>query len=702
MYGQGGNDYLSGGNGNDTLYGEEGNDTLSGGAGTNTLTGGAGTDTFVHSGGNDTITDYVSATEWLDLSGGVISAGELVNDGKDMKYAVGNGSVTITDGAGKVARIRSGRGSYTSSAKALVLGPDYSGEIDAGAHLGSVTIISGKAANSAVTIKGNGNDNIIYAGTAGGTYNGGAGDDTLYGGAGNDIFSYSSGNDTIYDYESGKDTIKLSSTTVDTSTISGDDVLLTLSNGGTITIKDVAGQTIDYTDSTGNNFSLTLATQQSVIKNFMKSLDDTVKTPALTALNTAVNYASNGYFSSWDALIESFISDVQNHGGTAANGWGYTTENDQKTVEASTDEFLKTYCGIDLMNEDTGAITGADACGATVKTADTIVYESGGLETAQYPLLDSMTIGNLTVQWPDKNTLSAAEQLIVAGLNTYWINAALDLVEESYGIVYPEDHGIYGNGFTMSVNFYTNQNSTTLASAAATSLNINMKYYNDMDTSDSNGVSTATSFYLDRVLAHEFTHAVMCASLYDPDNVVYVGDTVKPDGTIVHNYQDHGNDLWNELSNGYDCVTEGLAELVHGIDDDRFADICMLAQSTDTTNLETALSSDTIYSYAGGYMLLRYLAKQSAGNYGSVLNSVSVNAIENSVSDSIASAASLLWTEDSAAMLADTGSELMSSMAAISNALLTPLDSTDSNLFGADSLSSGLFSDTNKNQNFLG
>ena len=111
--------------------------------------------------------------------------------------------------------------------------------------------------------------------------------------------------------------------------------------------------------------------------------------------------------------------------------------------------------------------------------------------------------------------------------------------------------------------------------------------------------------------------------------------------------------------------------------------------------------------YAGGYMLLRYLAKQSVVNYGSVLDSGSSNMVATSnsnsiASDSIVSAASMLWTDETAAV-ADTGSELTSSMASINNALLTPLDSTDSNVLGYDSLASDLFSDTNnKGLNFLG
>ena len=110
-----------------------------------------------------------------------------------------------------------------------------------------------------------------------------------------------------------------------------------------------------------------------------------------------------------------------------------------------------------------------------------------------------------------------------------------------------------------------------------------------------------------------------------------------------------------------------------------------------------------VYKYAGGYMLLRYLAKQAAENCGSVVSSGSSNIISNSVSDSIASAASMLWADDSTAVITNTGSELTSSMTAISNAMLTPPDSTGNDVFGADSLSFNLFSDKkNSGLNFLG
>ncbi|MBR1277686.1 M10 family metallopeptidase C-terminal domain-containing protein [Bradyrhizobium sp. AUGA SZCCT0283] len=68
---------LSGGGGNDTLIGGAGNDTLIGGSGVDNLTGGGSGDIFVFllgnssatSGQHDRITDFVSGTDDIDLSG---------------------------------------------------------------------------------------------------------------------------------------------------------------------------------------------------------------------------------------------------------------------------------------------------------------------------------------------------------------------------------------------------------------------------------------------------------------------------------------------------------------------------------------------------------------------------------------------------------------------------------------------------------
>ena len=490
---------------------------------------------------------------------------------------------------------------------------------------------------------------------------------------------------TITGYVAGEDKLKFTNQSISKVEVNGNDALLTLTDGGTITVKNMAGKTIDYVDFDGNSGVITpTVTQNDVMKNFMRALVEYPTTVASDALNTAVNTASNGLFASWDALIEQFVSDVRNYGGTSDDGKGYVLGDNQIMVpESSTDTFLKNYCGIDLTNEDTGSITGADAGGDVVKTLDSIMPETGDLSAAEYPELDKV-IGKLTVKWPEMDSLSDKGKMIVAGLNTYWIDAALDLIEESYGISYPDNIG-----FTMNVTLQDKGKNGKLASASSTNLFINMGYWENIDSTDANGISSDTNYYFDSTIAHEFTHAVMSAALYR-NNPHQEGNSWVIDGPK----------LWNGLATDYTCVTEGLAELTRGVDFDRLDEICELAQVSNADRLQSGLVTSGAYDgYAGGYMLLRYFAKQTADNFAGTSESLSSPLMASFAVDSVTSAVSSLWSETTAAV-ADTGSELASSMVSISNAMLTPLDSTDSNVFGSGSLASDLFSDK-KNNGFI-
>lgn len=300
-------------------------------------------------------------------------------------------------------------------------------------------------------------------------------------------------------------------------------------------------------------------TAQTVIKNFMSSLDQTTLN-GTAALDQAVASVSN--FKSWSELINNMTSDC-----AAYDGDG--------------DSFLKEKCGIILNNSDTGAITGSDAGGSVTKTADSIVPESGEWT---YPNSSSFTINGLTVNINDFDSLDQSEQWIVGALYTWWIKEGLALIDSSFGMNFNESGtsvktlDIYFYNAAdgkMAISYYgAGQKSTELQ------LRINMHYYENIDMTNPNGVgSSAALNTLDRTVAHELVHAVMGANV----------------------------DYYNSLPVSF---KEGSAELLHGIDDKRYEQI--VALSRDASSLQSAMSGTNISSYAAGYVALRYLAKQAA------------------------------------------------------------------------------------------
>lgn len=313
-----------------------------------------------------------------------------------------------------------------------------------------------------------------------------------------------------------------------------------------------------------------MATPQEFIRNFMSVLD-TTSASGFAAMDEAVRRTTT--FSSWQSVVDSMYRDCQSYNG---NGQA----------------FLKEKCGIVLNNVDTGAITGADAGGGVIKTAESVVPEN----TSEWlmPTNNSTTYEafGLTVNWPNLGTLNEAQRRIVSGLYTWWIPESLELIRNSYGFTFNEP-GTTVNTIS-SVNFEY-ENDSTLAYVSyrynsytgksdSLNLTINMKYYSDVSGTDVNGKSQE-GFLLDRVIAHEMTHAAMAAN-------------------INH---------FAELSHYF---KEGAAELVHGIDDDRYYSISSLA--SNPSNLYKVLNNKNeelqygVHDYSGGYMALRYLAYQSS------------------------------------------------------------------------------------------
>ena len=340
-------------------------------------------------------------------------------------------------------------------------------------------------------------------------------------------------------------------------------------------------------------------TQQDIIKRFTSFLD-TTSYSRMDAVDAAINYATNGYFKSANAVINGMTNDIR----SSSNG----------------DYFLKNYCGINLdsNNEDTGAITGLDAGGSSIaKTAESVIPEIGNLDTSFSD--KSFTADNgLTFtlgKWTTYDTqndiykfdssttvtfssLTDDQKYMWRAIKTWWADEGLNLIKESYGYSFKESGATCKRAYLAFVNSPSQNNSNWLASTfqprqdANNSLviTINTAVYNNLNASDKNGASSGWT-YLDRTFTHELTHAVM--------------------GVNVNYY-----------SRLPAYIKEGFCELVHGIDDTRSADMRYLATNAD--KLKASLNESSNYvsvagvnnpAYSGGYMFLRYLAKQASENY---------------------------------------------------------------------------------------
>lgn len=178
------------------------------------------------------------------------------------------------------------------------------------------------------------------------------------------------------------------------------------------------------------------------------------------------------------------------------------------------------------------------------------------------------------------------EQTIMAALNTEWIGNSLDLIARSTGLGFDRGNTSVNE---MNVDFKEEDNNALAYVSYASrdgvtnklTMTVNMKYYKNLVEGDVNGSTTdPTAGYLDRTIAHEMTHAVMAASI-------------------------------EGFSGLYECITEGAAEVVHGIDDDRGPTIQSLANSQSiASTLSASSGTGDVNQYAAGYVMFRYMAAQ--------------------------------------------------------------------------------------------
>ena len=193
-----GNDQLSGGTGDDVLFGDSGDDTLAGGSGRNYLDGGAGNDTYIvdAEGGEDTIIDG-QGTGVVQFAAGITAEQLTFRRGIDQS---GNDRYLVIDGAGGQGRGRVVIGGGLDGAMSTFRFADGSTLTAQQAHDFALTVTGKPSAlipAQALTLTGSSGDDTITAAGAAQTNSGGFGNDTLIGGAFDDWLSGDAGNDRL-------------------------------------------------------------------------------------------------------------------------------------------------------------------------------------------------------------------------------------------------------------------------------------------------------------------------------------------------------------------------------------------------------------------------------------------------------------------------------------------------------------------------
>lgn len=320
-----------------------------------------------------------------------------------------------------------------------------------------------------------------------------------------------------------------------------------------------------------------MATALETIQTLINSLDKSTESNGIKALDAAIRACSR--YKDTRELINDFVA-------RCATMKGKST--------AQIKSFLIQTCGINLDNADTGAITGYDAGGKTVKTAESVMPEPGYVpgQGVSFKYGGVTTLGNtgdhtaITVKLPTYS--NEGEKNMLAGLYNYWVVESVRLVNDSYGFYFNKSEDATDRKVPyMELGFVYNQDYLAATWPSGQLIEINMTEYPDFTWSNgknASGYTTKRALTFDRTMVHEMTHELMFLNV--------------------------SSNITRTLPQFF---VEGIAELVHGIDDKRTTNIINLLSGK--SNLKNALNPDdtgtgTSDAYAAGYMLLRYLAHQ--------------------------------------------------------------------------------------------
>jgi Ca2+-binding RTX toxin-like protein len=185
LFGEGGDDVLTGADTNDFLDGGEGNDRLVGAKGTDLMDGGAGNDTLV----------------WNNGDGSDRINGEAGNDVTEVNGSATLGDVfTLDPEPGGVKFQRTNLVPFTldtSTERFQVNGLGGNDSITANAGVGALTLLSIDGGVGNDTVSGSDGPDLIVGGDGNDVLNGGGGDDRIIGGTGTDTMNGGAGDDTL-------------------------------------------------------------------------------------------------------------------------------------------------------------------------------------------------------------------------------------------------------------------------------------------------------------------------------------------------------------------------------------------------------------------------------------------------------------------------------------------------------------------------
>lgn len=386
-----------------------------------------------------------------------------------------------------------------------------------------------------------------------------------------------------------------------------------------------------------------MSTAIDTMKNFFniqKHYSNDANADGIAVLDDAVRSVT--HFANLQHAIDNFVADTTN------------TE-----IYPDTEQRLQATSGIvlgwyDDFTADTGAISGKNAGGATLKNAATIVPETSDLTNLSLPTEGSTTTHTYTgadgqtftfyIKWPESFTkfydlsnvddyyawmkMSASKresyyreltstetfdrnddedtvsgEQIISGMNTiikgmynFWFSEAAKLAYDSYGVDF--------NGKTVRVQFAGGG------------------WFSQAEADTEWGYENFNEYTLPTDEITMIINAVDFAVIDpdDPNGDTHIEggkDTTYLDRVIAHEMI-HGVMFGQGLLKytSPEFFTEGIADLVQGSDDydgGRTARIRRLAESNDSLSSAMSLEpgTGTPNRYVSGYMFLRYLAHQS-------------------------------------------------------------------------------------------